>query len=79
MNLETRVRAGENKGKSLRHDFVTLGVVSTRFDQADTIYEATAQLPDISLNPPKLGIVAWVSDDKTQKPIQSTGEFLTGH
>ena len=79
MNLETRVQAGENKGKSLRHDFVTLGVVSARFDQAGTIYEATAQRPDISLNSPELGIVAWVSDVRTQKPIQSTGGFLTGH
>ena len=29
MNLETRVGAGENHGKTLRHDFVALGVVST--------------------------------------------------
>jgi hypothetical protein len=78
MNLETRVQAGENKGKSLHHDFVTLGVVSTRLDQAGTTYEASAQLPDISLNPTEVGIVAWVSDDKTQAPIQSTGGFLTG-
>lgn len=80
MNLETRVRAGENKGKSLRHDFVTLGVVSVRLDRdsAGTTYKATAQLPDISLNPTEQGIVAWVSDDKTQTPIQSTGGFLTG-
>jgi hypothetical protein len=79
MNLETQVQAGENKGKSLQHNFVTLGVVSARLDQAGTTYEATAQLPDISLSPTELGIVAWVSGDKTQTPIQSTGGFLTGH
>ena len=76
MNLETRVRAGENKGKSLRHDFVTLGVVSTRLDQTGTSYKATAKLPDVDLSPTELGIVVWVSGDKTQAPIQSTGGFL---
>lgn len=79
MNLETQVQAGENKGKSLRHDFVTLGVVSARLDQVGTTYETNTQLPDISLKPTELGIVAWVSNDKTQAPIQSTGGFLSGH
>jgi hypothetical protein len=76
MDLETFVRAGENKGKSLRHDFVTLGIVSARLNEVGNTYKVTVQLPETSLNPPEQAIVAWVSDNKVQMPIQSTGGLL---
>jgi len=76
MNLETRVRAGENNGRTLRHDFVALGIVSVPFGRAGTGYQAIAQLPEISLIPGDRAMVAWVSGDKKQAPIQSVGGFL---
>ena len=77
MNLETRVDAGENNGKTLRHDFVALGVVSVPLDKAGTGYTAMARLPEISPGPIEYAIVAWVSDREKQTPIQSVGGFLS--
>ena len=77
MNLETRVGAGENNGKTLHHDFVALGVVSVPLDKADTGYEAMIRLPEIGPSPTKRAIVAWVSDGNNQRPIQSVGGFLS--
>ena len=76
MNLETKVGAGENAAKTLQHDFVALGVVSVQLDKTGSSYRATATLPEISPASPEQAIIAWVSEDDLQAPIQSVGGFL---
>ncbi len=76
MNLETQVGAGENIGKTLRHDFVALGVVSVPLDKAGSSYAAMTPLPATTSGPIARAIVAWVSSNKKQTPIQSVGGFL---
>jgi len=76
MNLETQVRAGENSGKTLRHDFVALGVLSVPLDKVGTGYRAITRLPETGLNANDKAIVAWVSEGEKQTPIQSVGGFL---
>jgi len=77
MNLETDVRAGENRGKKLHHDFVALGIVSTRLEKVSGKYLATLQLPSARHDAIDPALVAWVSDDKNQAAIQSVGGFLS--
>ena len=76
MNLETRVRAGENRGRTLRHDFVALGIASTRLETASDGYRAMIDLPDVSVTSDDLALVVWVSRADKQAPVQSVGGYL---
>ncbi len=76
MQLETAVRAGENKGRTLKHDFVVLDVVATRLQASDSGLTATATLPDNATGVSDLALAVWVSADGSQAPIQSVGGFL---
>lgn len=76
MNLETKVSAGENSGKTLQHDFVALSVVSVQLDKKGSSYSVITRLPAISPAPLEQAIVAWVSEGDRQAPIQSVGGFL---
>ena len=77
MSLSTRVRAGENKGKTLPHDFVALGVNTAPLKKSGTAYSAITTLPDIEAAGGELAIVVWIADAKTQAPVQATGGFLS--
>ena len=76
MNLETRVSAGENAGRTLRHDFVALGVVSTPLEEDGRSYRAVTSWPAQSERHNDLAIVAWVSDSQSQAPLQAVGGSL---
>lgn len=76
MNLETRVRAGENDGKTLRHDFVALGMTAVPLEVSSGVYKGITRLPDTSMHPRVQALVAWVSEAGKQAPIQSVGGYL---
>lgn len=71
--LQTQVKAGENEGRVLDHEFVVLGQTQA---QSDTGHW-TVQLPDIkSHNPQRKAIAIWVSTIDKQRPIQAAGAWL---
>jgi len=76
MNLETQVRAGENKGRLLRHDFVALGMTSVSLTRSGAAYRVTTSLPEAGNETDSHALVAWVSETTSQAPIQSVGGFL---
>jgi hypothetical protein len=76
MDLETRVKAGENKGKTLRHDFVATNLASIPLIANGGRYQASGEFAHFVEHPSELAIVAWISSDTRQKPIQSVGGFL---
>ena len=76
MNLQTTVRAGENAGKTLRHDFVVVGFTSVELEYSDGDYAAATELPTPIVQSDDRAIVAWVSSKQQQAPIQSAGGFL---
>ena len=76
MNLETEVRAGENKGKTLYHDFVVVGLSSVELKYVDGDYIAATQISESAGVSGDRAIVAWVSSADRQAPIQSVGGFL---
>jgi hypothetical protein len=76
MNLESRVRAGENKGRTLRHDFAALGMISLPFERVNGSYRAITRLPATASQSRHRALVAWVSTIDAQVPIQSVGGFL---
>jgi hypothetical protein len=73
MGLESSVRNGENRGKTLRHDFVVLQVQQHRGQSTWQF-----RLPDLSTLETDHGaaIVAWVSTTDDPAIIQATGGYL---
>jgi hypothetical protein len=71
--IQSQVKAGENEGRTLSHDFVALS--------HDTVSASTNQ---VSMNLPESGgfnvgrraIAVWVNSPDSQTPIQSLGGWL---
>ena len=73
MNLSTEVRAGENRGRRLEHDFVLLSLSEAvlHVDSDGRSASASIVLDDVSDSADAL--VAWVSDADGLTPLQATG------
>ena len=78
MNLETQVRAGENRGKTLYHNFVVVGFSSIELEYVDGTYSAAGKLPDTFVSTDDLAVVAWVSKNRQQAPLQAVGGYIQG-
>jgi len=74
LGLKTRIEAGENAGRSARHDFVLLG--QTQLKPAGPGHWQ-GQLPTTSgFHPDRYALVAWVTGPGSPAPIQATGGYL---
>ncbi len=72
--IETKVRAGENAGRTLRHDFVALSLQTAPLVD----HRAVLTLPALGKNPPpETGLVAWVTKRGELQPIQAVGGLLS--
>ena len=76
MDLETSVRAGENAGKTLTHDFVVLGLGSAPIPGRQGQFGTTLELPATNPVGDRRALVAWVSLATHQAPLQAVGGFL---
>lgn len=76
MGLETAVRAGENRGRTLRHDFVVLALKTMPLLAQGDVLIASATLPDTVAPADRLAVAAWVSSEDRQAPVQAVGGFL---
>lgn len=74
--LETDVRAGENRGKKLPHNFVVLGMRQASIKGKEGNYNAELKLPRSDFTPENTGVVAWLSSSQLQRPIQAVGGLL---
>ena len=68
-DLETKVNAGENKGKKLPHNFVVLAINSANIEWKDNQYIAHLNIPTSQIKSNRYGIVAWVNNSREQKPL----------
>ena len=75
-DLSTEVRAGENHGRTLEHDFVVLGWSRHRMSAAGAGYEASGSLPAASNPAPREALAVWVSVPGDPFPIQAAGNWL---
>jgi len=77
MGLSSDVRAGENQGKKLQHDFVALDVRTTTLEGRDGVYAATLRLDETAFPRNDAGaLVAWISGNGSQLPLQAAGGYL---
>ena len=77
MNQVSKVDAGENAGKILRHDFVVMDVSSQRMKSTAAGYTATLHLDSVPDGRLGSAIVAWVSSGARQAPLQAVGGYLS--
>ena len=75
-DIQTQVKAGENQGKSLSHDFVVLDINESMMTIEDNEYVARLNMPSSIFKAPRQGLVAWVSSNSRQVPIQAAGGLL---
>lgn len=75
VDIENDVTRGENSGKTLKHDFVVLGI--SRFSSAEQ-GKWSGELPKPSVEAERYAIAAWVTNGASQVPIQATGGYLAG-
>lgn len=71
--LETRVRAGENRGEVLVHDFVVLG-----YQRVRGTGQWALELPETPLaqQASRLALATWVSPRDSVQPLQAVGGWL---
>lgn len=75
-DLVTQVKAGENHGRELRHDFVVLGYQRVPLTSTDAGYKTEISLPTPKQTAPRQAIAAWVSSEHDPRPIQAVGGWL---
>ena len=72
-DLESDVKAGENRGRKLRHEFVALSLEHRAMLGARTGF--TAEFDATSLRGAR-ALAAWVTEKNSLVPIQATGGWL---
>lgn len=78
-DLETEVEAGENHGRTLRHDFVVLGHTRVDMRQMQGRLVAETALPKPRFESSRSAVAAWVSAVGDPYPIQAVGGWLESH
>lgn len=75
--MASKVRAGENSGKTLAHDFSVIRFATSRAKQVDKTLEATISLPFSSkLDAKRFAVAFWVATGESQRPIQAVGGWI---
>lgn len=74
--LHSDVKAGENNGKTLEHDFVVLGYSRADMHKTGKALSATTSLPEPRFPSARLAIAAWVSAKDDPFPVQTVGGWL---
>ena len=74
-DLFTAVKAGENRGRKLEHDFVVLALANAPAKKSGEPFEAMLTL-STGLSPKRLAFAAWVTSDGVSRPLQSVGGWL---
>ena len=77
--LVTDVQAGENSGRTLRHDFVVLDYRESRATpNADGVYTEILRLRRGGTVAPRYAVAVWVSEGDRIGPMQATGGWIDG-
>ena len=74
--ISTTVSAGENRGRTLSHDFVILNMTQESLQPEGPDFVAKVDMPRSKIDAPGYGVVAWISANGSQSPIQTVGGVL---
>ena len=74
--LKTEIRAGENSGKTLNHDFVVLNVTKGPMRQHNEEFTAATEIPESHVNAQQYALAVWINQGNDISPIQAAGGYL---
>ena len=72
--LQTPIKAGENRGKLLEHDFVVLGY--RQYASQNGQWQGELPVAPLRQDAARLAIAAWVSSKSGQQPLQALGGWM---
>ena len=75
-DLKTEVRAGENGGRTLEHDFVVLGYRTLPTTRDKALHTAEFTLPPVKAESDRKAVAAWLSAPGDPWPVQVVGGWL---
>lgn len=75
-DIVANIKAGENKGKSLHHEFVALARVSGHAPSINGVFEWQLPRPQSELPHGRQAIVAWLDRPDNNMSIQALGAWL---
>jgi hypothetical protein len=76
-DLSSDVKAGENRGRKLQHDFVLLATAKATSKRSGDSFQAELSLnPGAGILPKRLAVAAWVTGSGTLEPLQAVGGWL---
>ncbi|MCG8314558.1 MAG: DUF1223 domain-containing protein [Pseudomonadales bacterium] len=75
---ENTIKAGENNGRSLKHDFIVEALQTEPMQQDQSDYQLTVPSSFLSLKKPdsRYGLAVWIADQDNLDVIQATGGWL---
>lgn len=73
MQLNSQIKAGENTGRDLRHEFVVLQHIRLAGKQLHW----SVKLPALPMSVSRQALVAWVSRANDPRPLQAVGGYIT--
>ena len=74
--MNINVRAGENSGRSLRHDFVVLSLAREKLGPGSSEIHLASRDLSSAARPNRTAVAAWVTNAGDLAPIQATGGWL---
>ena len=83
VGITSHVERGENRGRTLQHNFVALAYDERPMARQGRVFEATIHLtvgegPD-DVHPERYALACWVTSEQSAIPLQATGGYLPDH
>lgn len=76
-DLVTSVEAGENRNRTLVHDFVVVALEQGRMSESGGVHRASVRLPANEPADGRRAIAVWVSRSDSPSPLQAAGRWLS--
>jgi hypothetical protein len=74
--VSSKVGAGENRGRDLKHDFVVLTLRDAAMEHGGDSPHARLTIPTVTESGARLAVAIWVSARDLPAPVQATGGWL---
>ena len=74
--LNINVRAGENSGRSLHHDFVVLSLTHEKLAPASQELHFPPAAVEAASRPDRIALAVWITNAGDIRPLQATGGWL---
>ena len=75
-DIETRVKAGENRDRTLKHNFIVLGHKTIPMYHQGDHYSVMTTMPELVEVASRQAVAAWITTTTDLTPVQAAGGWL---